>query len=74
MPRSPATTGGWAPSWTPFRPPTKAAGPQGPVSGAAAGDREGGAPSLTAPSVGYSVPYKFRVEDNCINEEKRAQR
>ncbi|OEH78708.1 hypothetical protein cyc_03074 [Cyclospora cayetanensis] len=63
MVRSSDVTGGWVPAWTPFRPPSKPSA-----------ENPGGDPSVAAPSVGYSVPYKFRVEDNCIAEEKRAQR
>ncbi|KAL8440261.1 hypothetical protein Efla_004957 [Eimeria flavescens] len=70
MPRSPQTTGGWSVSWAPYKPPNPAAAANTSAAAAAAAERS----SMAAPSVGYAVPYRFRVEDNCISEEKRAQR
>ncbi|KAL8275471.1 hypothetical protein Esti_000603 [Eimeria stiedai] len=73
MPRASQTTGSWTVSWAPFKPSVAAA----TAAGAAASEKsskEAAAASLNAPSVGYAVPYRFRVEDNCIAEEKKAQR
>ncbi|CDJ67771.1 hypothetical protein, conserved [Eimeria necatrix] len=71
MARSPSTTGGWSPSWTPYKPPAAAAAAAGTAAAAAAAAND---PSLKAPSVGYTVPYTFRVEDTVTPEEKRALR
>ncbi|CDJ43423.1 hypothetical protein, conserved [Eimeria tenella] len=71
MARSPSTTGGWSPSWTPYKPPAAAAAAAAGTAAAAAAAND---PSLKAPSVGYTVPYTFRVEDTVTPEEKRALR
>ncbi|KAL8450322.1 hypothetical protein Emed_002580 [Eimeria media] len=73
MPRSSQTTGGWNVSWSPFK-PSAATTSAAAAGGGEKSSREAAAASLNAPSVGYSVPYRFRVEDNCIAEEKKAQR
>ncbi|CDJ59244.1 hypothetical protein, conserved [Eimeria maxima] len=70
MLRSPATTGGWSPSWTPYKPPDRAAAGAAPT--AAAGPRSD--QEMRSPCVGYTVPYRFRVEDALSPEEKKAQK
>lgn len=61
MPRSKQTTGGWSLSWAPQTGSSAAEGGEG--------DRRPAADAM--PSVGYTVPYRFRVEDDSIRDEKR---